>query len=118
MNHLRGCLIRGGVTDVDEQEPRPLRRSKLRYSSDLTDDEWGLVEPLIPPGKTELDENSRAKLLFLPKYSPDLNPIEQVFAKLKHLTRKAAARTVDTVCAAIGGRSHPCLQRRRLSLAN
>ena len=43
-----------------------------------------------------------AKLLFLPKYSPDLNPIEQVFAKLKHLLRKAAARTVETVCATIG----------------
>jgi transposase len=43
-----------------------------------------------------------AKLFFLPKYSPDLNPIEQVFAKLKHIIRKAAARTVDTVCAAIG----------------
>lgn len=42
-----------------------------------------------------------AKLLFLPKYSPDLNPIEQVFAKLKHLLRKAAARTIETVCAAI-----------------
>ena len=42
-----------------------------------------------------------AKLLFLPKYSPDLNPIEQVFAKLKHLLRKAAARTIDAVCAAI-----------------
>lgn len=43
-----------------------------------------------------------AKLLFLPAYSPDLNPIEQVFAKLKHLLRKAAARTVEAVCAAIG----------------
>ena len=43
-----------------------------------------------------------ARLLFLPKYSPDLNPIEQVFAKLKHLLRKAAARTRETVCAAIG----------------
>ena len=43
-----------------------------------------------------------AKLFFLPKYSPDLNPIEQVFAKLKHLLRKASARTVDAVCAAIG----------------
>ena len=41
-------------------------------------------------------------VIFLPKYSPDLNPIEQVFAKLKHLLRKAAARTVETVCAAIG----------------
>jgi putative transposase len=43
-----------------------------------------------------------AKLLFLPKYSPDLNPIEQVFAKLKHLLRKAAARTIEAVVAAIG----------------
>lgn len=43
-----------------------------------------------------------ARLLFLPKYSPDLNPIEQLFAKLKHLLRKAAARTVDAVCVAIG----------------
>ena len=42
-----------------------------------------------------------AKLIFLPKYSPDLNPIEQVFAKLKHLLRKTAARTVEAVCAAI-----------------
>lgn len=36
-----------------------------------------------------------ARLLFLPPYSPDLNPIEQVFAKLKHLMRKAKERTVD-----------------------
>jgi transposase len=43
-----------------------------------------------------------AKLFFLPKYSPDLNPIEQVFAKLKHLLRKAAARTIEAVCTAIG----------------
>ena len=43
-----------------------------------------------------------ARLFFLPKYSPDLNPIEQVFAKLKHWLRKAAARSFDTVCSAIG----------------
>ncbi len=43
-----------------------------------------------------------AKLFFLPKYSPDLNPIEQLFAKLKHLLRKAAQRTADAVCDAIG----------------
>ena len=43
-----------------------------------------------------------AKLFFLPKYSPDLNPIEQVFAKLKHLLRKAAARTVEAICIAVG----------------
>ena len=43
-----------------------------------------------------------ARLFFLPKYSPDLNPIEQVFAKLKHWLRKAAARTTGAVCDAIG----------------
>jgi transposase len=43
-----------------------------------------------------------ARLLFLPKYSPDLNPIEQVFAKLKHWLRKAAARSFDAVCSALG----------------
>jgi transposase len=50
----------------------------------------------------DLIRSAGAKLFFLPKYSPDLNPIEQVFAKLKHLLRKAAARTIETVCAAIG----------------
>ena len=43
-----------------------------------------------------------AHLIFLPKYSPDLNPIEQVFAKLKHFLRKTGARTIEAVCAAIG----------------
>lgn len=43
-----------------------------------------------------------ARLFFLPKYSPDLNPIEQLFAKLKHHLRKAAARTPEAVCQAIG----------------
>ncbi len=43
-----------------------------------------------------------ATIFFLPKYSPDLNPIEQVFAKLKHQLRKAVARTPETVCQAIG----------------
>jgi len=43
-----------------------------------------------------------AKLLFLPPYSPDLNPIEQVFAKLKTLLRKAAERSVDATWRRIG----------------
>src|SRR5271157_2537384 len=41
-----------------------------------------------------------ARLVFLPKYSPDLNPIEQVFAKFKTLLRKAAARSYDAVSQA------------------
>ena len=43
-----------------------------------------------------------ARLLFLPKYSPDLNPIEQMFSKLKHRLRQAQARNPDAICTAIG----------------
>jgi len=43
-----------------------------------------------------------AKLVFLPPYSPDLNPIEQMFAKLKALLRKAAERTIDATWRRIG----------------
>ena len=42
-----------------------------------------------------------ARLFFLPKYSPDLNPIEQVFAKLKTLLRKAEARSLEAICNTI-----------------
>jgi transposase len=45
-------------------------------------------------GVTDAIEVARASALYLPAYSPDLNPIEQVFSKLKALLRKAAERTV------------------------
>ncbi|MFM8746973.1 MAG: IS630 family transposase [Aestuariivirga sp.] len=43
-----------------------------------------------------------ARLLLPPPYSPDLNPIEQVFAKLKHPLRKAKERTIEATCERIG----------------
>lgn len=46
-------------------------------------------------------EAAGASLLFLPPYSPDLNPIENAFSKFKALLRKAAARTVEHLWAAI-----------------
>ena len=46
-----------------------------------------------------------AWFLFLPPYSPDLNPIEMAFAKLKALIRRAAARTYDELWQAVG---HVC----------
>ena len=46
-------------------------------------------------------EATGARLLYLPPYSPDFNPIEQAFAKLKALLRKAAARTLDALESAI-----------------
>jgi transposase len=42
-----------------------------------------------------------ARLFFLPPYSPDLNPIEQLFAKVKHVLRTAMGRTIDSVNAAL-----------------
>jgi transposase len=42
-----------------------------------------------------------AKLFFLPPYSPDLNPIEQLFSKVKHAMRKAMGRTVEAVLDAL-----------------
>jgi transposase len=51
-----------------------------------------------------------AKLFFLPPYSPDLNPIEQAFAKLKHFLRRACERTIDETWRRIGDildRFHP-----------
>ena len=53
-------------------------------------------------GVREAVEARGATLLCLPPYSPDLNPIEQVFAKLKALLRSEAARTVDALWAAVG----------------
>ena len=47
------------------------------------------------PGVREAVEAAGGRLLYLPPYSPDFNPIEQLFAKLKALLRKAAERSVD-----------------------
>jgi transposase len=47
-----------------------------------------------------------AKLFFLPRYSPDLNPIEQVFAKLKTLLRKTDPRTIEATWRGIGDLGH------------
>jgi transposase len=47
-------------------------------------------------------ESTGAKLVFLPPYSPDFNPIENAFAKLKALLRKAAERTVEGLWRTIG----------------
>jgi transposase len=53
-------------------------------------------------GVREAIEAAGATLLYLPPYSPDFNPIEQAFAKLKALLRKAAARTVEVLWDTIG----------------
>jgi transposase len=50
----------------------------------------------------ELIEARGADLVFLPSYSPDLNPIEEAFSKVKHLVRKEGARLSEALVEAIG----------------
>jgi len=76
-----------------------------------------VLAPTLTPGDTVIMDNlgshkvagvrqaieaRGATLLYLPPYSPDLNPIENAFAKLKDLLRKAAARSREALWAAIG----------------
>ena len=76
-----------------------------------------VLAPTLAPGEVVILDNLgshkgkparnaiRAKgahLLFLPPYSPDLNPIEQVFAKLKHLIRAAEPRDVEATWRTVG----------------
>lgn len=76
-----------------------------------------VLVPTLSPGEVVIMDNlgshrgkavrhairkAGAKLFFLPKYSPDLNPIEQVFSKLKHMLRKAQARSYEAILTAIG----------------
>jgi transposase len=53
-------------------------------------------------GVRELIEARGCELLYLPPYSPDLNPIEEAFAKVKALLRRAGARTPETSMEAMG----------------
>jgi len=59
------------------------------------------VVGVVPDGRA-LIEAAGAELRYLPPYSPDFNPIEKAFAKLKALLRKEAARTVEALWSAIG----------------
>ena len=48
-------------------------------------------------GVVQTIESAKAKVLYLPPYSPDFNPIELAFSKFKHLIRSAKKRTIDTL---------------------
>jgi transposase len=66
----------------------------------------GVVMDNLPAHKVagvqEAIQAAHASLLYLPSYSPDLNPIEQLFAKLKHLVRKAEPRTTEATWRKLG----------------
>jgi transposase len=60
------------------------------------------LKPHKAAGVREAIEAAGAKVLYLPPYSPDLNPIEMAFAKLKAMLRKAKERSIDTLWTRIG----------------
>jgi transposase len=55
-----------------------------------------------PKRVRELIERRGCELLYLPPYSPDLNPIEEAFSKVKHILRKIRARTKEALIEAMG----------------
>lgn len=71
-----------------------LRAGDIVVMDNLSSHKVAGVKPAI--------EDAGATLRYLPPYSPDLNPIEQVFAKLKSLLRSTQARTLETLWDAIG----------------
>src|SRR5215210_9605745 len=77
------------------------RCSRLRWSR-ATWSRWTTFPFTRSLGSKKRSERWGASVLDLPSYSPDPNPIEQLFAKLKALLRKAAARTQDALWETIG----------------
>jgi hypothetical protein len=75
-----GALATGGASSGDGQNLSSHKGSRVR----------------------ELIEERGCELLYLPPYSPDFNPIEEAFAKIKTLLRKAGARTREALIEAIG----------------
>jgi transposase len=71
-----------------------LRPGQVVVMDNLSSHKGGRVKELI--------EERGCKLVYLPPYSPDLNPIEEAFAKLKALLRKAGARTREALIEAMG----------------
>jgi transposase len=77
-----------------------------------------LLAPALSPGQVvvvdnlgahrprrvrELVEGRGCELVYLPPYSPDLNPIEEALSKVKHILRKVGARTKEALIEAMGG---------------
>jgi transposase len=92
---LDGPINRAAFEAYVEQVLVPtLRRGDIVIMDNLSSHKGPMVREMI--------EAAGAALLYLPPYSPDLNPIENAFAKLKALLRKAAQRTVEGLWNAIG----------------
>lgn len=82
----------------------------MRMSPSIAHSTPAAANPVKPSVAYRSNDLQTDRPRIIPPYSPDLNPIEQVFAKLKALLRKAAARTYDKLWQSIGqimDRFHP-----------
>lgn len=85
--------------------PRPARRAVRRLGPTLRPGDIVILDNFSThkvAGVQEAIEATGATLRYLPPHSPDLNPIEKLFAKLKALLRKAGKRTIDALREKIG----------------
>jgi transposase len=88
-------LVDGGINaDVFEAFVRQVLVPQLRTGDVVILDNLSSHKRA---GTRELIEAAGAELVFLPPYSPDLNPIEMVFAKIKQLLRSLSCRTADAL---------------------
>jgi transposase len=101
LDGVGACLAFDGATDatcfeayVEHQLAPALRPGDIVVMDDLAAHKGEAVAALI--------RAAGAEVRYLPAYSPDLNPIEKMFSKLKALLRTAAARTVDALIEAMG----------------
>jgi transposase len=92
---IEGAMTRNAFNTYIETQLAPtLRRGDVVILDNLSVHNSAKAEAAV--------RRRGAWMLFLPQYSPDLNPIEMAFAKLKAHLRKTAARTFDNLIAAIG----------------
>jgi len=92
--------VEGGTTSrVFEAYVEKVLSPALRPGRIVVMDKLGAHRP---KRVRELIEARGCELVYLPSYSPDLNPIEEAFSKVKHLLRKAGARTKEALIEAMG----------------
>ena len=92
--------VEGATTArVFETYVRKVLSPMLREGQIVVMDDLGAHRPKMV---RELIEAGGCQLIYLPSYSPDYNPIEEAFAKIKNLLRKASARTKEALVEAIG----------------
>ena len=92
-------------------------RSKLRYPSDLTDDEWGLVEPLIPPGKT----GGGKRTVIIREVVNGLMYISRPAvsgARSRKTCRREARSTTTSICGHMTAHWNESIMRSMSSVAN